>query len=150
IDGYRVESGPNSIQAAAPALQLVEEAGLWDDLLPPAPNAPRFVYWDGKLRKFPFGPLTAWGVLRLLREPFVWSKSRTDQSVRDFFIRRLGRQAHDRLVAPALTGIYAGNTANLSIAAVFPKIVAMEREHGSLTRAFLGSLRGRSKTAAPA
>src|SRR4051794_329613 len=58
INGYQVEAGPNSFQSAASALELVDEAGLWDDLLPPAPRAPRFVYWDGKLRKFPFGPLT--------------------------------------------------------------------------------------------
>lgn len=81
----------------------------------------------------------------MLREPFVRSKSSPDESVRDFFIRRVGQQAHDRLVAPALTGIYAGNTANLSMAAVFPKIVAMEREHGSLGRAFLRTLTHRGK-----
>jgi len=139
INGYQVEAGPNSFQAAAPALKLIEDAGLWDELQPPAPNAPRFIYWDGKLRKFPFGPLTIPGILRLLREPLVRSKSPVDESVRDFFIRRAGRQVHDRLVAPALTGIYAGNTTNLSMAAVFPKIVEMEREHGSLTKAFLKS-----------
>jgi oxygen-dependent protoporphyrinogen oxidase len=147
INGYQVEAGPNSFQAAAPALRLVEEAGLWEELLAPAPNAPRFVYWDGKLRKFPFGPLTLAGVVRILREPFVRSKTAGDESVRDFFIRRVGRQAHDRLVAPALTGIYAGDTATLSMAAVFPKIIQMEREHGSLTRAFLKSVRTRSKPA---
>jgi protoporphyrinogen/coproporphyrinogen III oxidase len=145
INGYQIEAGPNSFQAAAPALQLVDEAGLWDALMPPAPNAPRFVYWNGKLRRFPFGPLTVSAIARIFREPFVASESPVDESVRDFFIRRVGRQAHDRLVAPALTGIYAGDTANLSMAAVFPKILAMEREHGSLTRAFLKSLRGRRK-----
>ncbi len=145
VHSYQIETGPNSFQSSAPALQLVEEAGLWDDLLAPAPNAPRFVYWSGKLRKFPFGPLSSAGVLRLLREPFVRSKSHTDESVQDFFVRRLGRQAHDRLVGPALTGIFAGNSANLSMAAVFPKIVEMEREHGSLVGAFLKSLKRRSK-----
>jgi protoporphyrinogen/coproporphyrinogen III oxidase len=147
IDGYQVEAGPNSLQPAAPALQLVEEAGLWDDLLLPTPHAPRFVYWEGKLRKFPFGPLSTSGLLRLLKEPFVLSKSTEDESIRDFFVRRVGRQVHDRLVAPALTGIYAGDTANLSMAAVFPKIVEMEREHGSLARAFFRSLKRRSQPA---
>src|SRR5262245_11516833 len=145
INGYLIEAGPNSFQAAAPALKLVDEAGLWDDLMPPAPNAPRFVYWRGKLRRFPFGPLTISGITRMLGEPFVGSKSPADESVRDFFIRRVGRQVHDRLVSPALTGIYAGDTANLSMAAVFPKILGMEQEHGSLTRAFLKSLRRRGK-----
>jgi oxygen-dependent protoporphyrinogen oxidase len=145
--GYQIERGPNSIQSAASALRLVEEAGLWDDLLPPSPHAPRFIYHDGKLRKFPFGPLSPAGVLRLLREPLVRSKSGRDESVRDFFIRRVGKQVHDRLVGPALTGIYAGNTANLSMAAVFPKMVEMERDHGSLLAAFLKSLRKKGKSA---
>ena len=145
VNGYQIECGPNSLQSSAPALRLVEEAGLWDDLLAPSPNAPRFVYWDGKLRKIPFGPLSSSGLLRLLREPFVRSKYSADESVRDFFIRRAGQQAHDRLVAPALTGIYAGNTANLSMAAVFPKIVEMERDQGSLTKAFLKTLVRRGK-----
>src|SRR5262245_53222371 len=66
VNGYQIETGPNSFQSAPAALRLIEEIGLWDDLLAPAPNAPRFVYWDGKLRKFPFGPLTFSGILRLL------------------------------------------------------------------------------------
>jgi oxygen-dependent protoporphyrinogen oxidase len=147
INGYQIERGPNSFQSAAPALRLADEAGLWDDIMAPSPNAPRYIFWDGKLRKVPFGSLTASGILQALREPFVRSKSSPDESVRDFFIRRVGRQVHDRLVAPALTGIYAANTANLSMAAVFPKIVEMEREQGSLTAAFLKSLRGRKKPA---
>jgi oxygen-dependent protoporphyrinogen oxidase len=149
INGYQVEAGPNSFQAAPSVLKLIEEAGLWDELLAPAPNAPRFVYWEGKLRKFPFGPLTFTGILRLLREPLVRSKSPADESVRDFFIRRAGRQVHDRLVAPALTGIYAGDTSKLSMTAVFPKIVTMEREHGSLAKAFLKSGKTRGEARAP-
>jgi len=149
VRGYQIEYGPNSIQSAPRALRLVEEIGLWDDLLPPAPNAPRFVYWGGKLRKFPFGPLTASGLVRLLQEPFIKSKSAGDESVQDFFTRRVGRQAHDRLVAPALTGIYAGKTADLSMSAVFPKIVGMEQEHGSLTAAFVKTLYRSRKTDSP-
>jgi oxygen-dependent protoporphyrinogen oxidase len=148
VDHYLVECGPNSIQAAAPALELVNEVGLWDDVLPPNPNTSRFIYWDGKLRKFPFGPLSYSGILRALREPLIRSKSRADESVRDFFTRRLGAEVHDRLVGPALTGIYAANTANLSMAAVFPRIVEMETQHGSLLRAFLKSLRGKRAHAA--
>src|SRR6476646_6428822 len=58
VNGYQIECGPNSIQASPAALELVEAVGLWDDMLPPAPNAARFIYWNGKLRKFPFGPLS--------------------------------------------------------------------------------------------
>jgi protoporphyrinogen oxidase len=148
VDGYLVECGPNSIQAAASVLELVNDVGLWDDLLPPNPNTSRFIYWDGKLRKFPFGPLSYSGIFRALREPLIRSQSRADESVRDFFTRRLGAEVHDRLVGPALTGIYAANTANLSMAAVFPRIVEMETKHGSLLRAFLKSLRGKRRNEA--
>jgi oxygen-dependent protoporphyrinogen oxidase len=83
----------------------------------------------------------------MFREPLVRSRSPQDESVRDFFIRRIGQQAHDRLVAPAVTGIYAADAARLSMAAVFPKIVEMERAHGSLMKAFVKTLSGRSKPA---
>jgi oxygen-dependent protoporphyrinogen oxidase len=139
INGYQIEWGPNTIQPAAAALKLIDEAGLWDELLPPDPHAPRYIYVKGRLRKFPFGPLSFGSIARILSEPFVRSKSQPDESVRDFFIRRFGRQAHDRLVGPMFTGIYATDTAQLSMAAALPRMLEMEREHGSLTAAMLRS-----------
>ena len=105
VEGYQIEWGPNSIQPAPAALRLIDEAGLWDDLLPPNPNIPRYVYLNGRLRKVPFGILSFGGISRILSEPFIRSKSPKDESVRDFFVRRFGRQAHDRLVGPMLIGI---------------------------------------------
>src|SRR5213594_2954656 len=113
INGYQIEWGPNSIQPAPAALKLIDEAGLWDDLLPPNPNIPRYIFLNGQLRKVPFGVLTFGGFARAMRELFVRSKSPGDESVRDFFIRRFGKEAHDRLVGPILTGIYATDTAQL-------------------------------------
>ncbi len=144
IRGYQIEWGPNSIQPNPAALKLIDEAGLWDELLPPEPNIPRFIYAGGRLRRIPFGPLTFGGIARAFREPFIRSKSPIDESVADFFIRRFGQQAHDRLVAPALTGIFATDTKLLSIAAVLPRILEMERANGSLTAAMLRSFTRRS------
>jgi oxygen-dependent protoporphyrinogen oxidase len=139
INGYQVEFGPSSIQPAPAALKLIDEAGLWDDLLPPDPHAPRFIYLNGQLRKFPFGPLSFGGIARILSEPFIRSKSPENESVRDFIVRRFGMQAHDRLAAPLFTGIYAADTAQLSVAAALPRMVEMERQYGSLTGAMLRS-----------
>jgi oxygen-dependent protoporphyrinogen oxidase len=144
IDGFLIEWGPNSFQPARAALKMIEEIGLWDELLPPAPNSPRFIYVNGSLRKFPFGPLSFGGIARILREPLVRSKSTKDESVHDFFTRRFGRQAHDRLVGPMLMGIYAADTKKLSMAAVFPRMIEMERQYGSLMGAMLRSFTGRS------
>src|SRR5438093_3683637 len=133
INGYQIEWGPNSIQPAPAALKLIDEAGLWDDLLPPDPHAPRYIYANGRLRKFPFGPLSFGGMTRILAEPFIRSKSPRDESVGDFFIRRFGRQAHDRLAGPLFTGIYATDMAQFSMAAVLHCMLEMEREYVCLT-----------------
>ena len=150
INGYQIEWGPNSIQPAPAALKLIDEAGLWDDLLPPNPNIPRYIYLNGQLRRVPFGVLTFGGFARAMRELFVRSKSPGDESVRDFFIRRFGKEAHDRLVGPMLTGIYATDTAQLGMAAVWPRMLEMERDYGSLTAAMLRSFTRRSTPARPA
>jgi protoporphyrinogen/coproporphyrinogen III oxidase len=146
VNGYHIEWGPNSFQPAPQALNLIEEAGLWEDLQAPNPHSPRYVYLNGRLRKFPFGPLGFTGLLRILGEPLVRSKARPEESVRDFFSRRFGAGVHDRLVAPLLTGMYAADTAQLSMTATFPRIIEMEREYGSLAGALLRALTGRSKT----
>jgi len=141
IKGYQIEWGPSSIQPAPESLKLIDEAGLWDDLLPPDPHAPRFVYVNGRLRKFPFGPFSFGGIARILAEPFIRSRSPEDESVHDFIVRRFGVQAHDRLAGPLLgSGIYATDTRQLSVKAVLPRIVEMERQYGSLTSAMLRSL----------
>src|SRR5262249_43919744 len=109
VQRYLIETGPNSFQASAALFDLVDELQLSDELLSADPHAPRYVYLNGRLRKFPFGPLTIGGVLRVVAEPLIRSKSPKDESVGQFFRRRFGRQAHDNLVAPMLTGMYAAD-----------------------------------------
>ena len=148
LRGYLIENGPNSFQASATIFDLVDELELSEDLLAADPHAPRYVYLNGRLRKFPFGPLTPSAMLRVLAEPLIRSKSPRDESVRQFFIRRFGRQVHDNLVAPLLTGIYAADTDRLSMAAVFPRMIEMEKQHGSLAGAMLRSFTRRRPTTA--
>ena len=63
--------------------------------------------------------LSVWAKLRLLVEPFVSSRSPTDESLADFVSRRLGRGVLDTLVAPMCAGIFAAPPENLSAAAAF-------------------------------
>ena len=77
-----------------------------------------------------------------MAEPLIRSRSQNDESVAKFFRRRFGPQIHDRLVAPFVTGIFAGNTEKLSVGAVFPRVVDIEREYGSVV---WGMLRGKPK-----
>src|SRR5262245_31959757 len=117
LNGYLIESGPNSFQASSALFDLVDELGLSDDLLAADPHAPRYVYLNGRLRKFPFGPLSLGGMLRVAAEPLIRSKSPKGESVGQFFRRRFGRQVHDNLVAPLLTGIYMDDRERLRVPA---------------------------------
>src|ERR1019366_6699074 len=55
-----------------------------------------------------------------------------DESVADFTLRHFGPEDLDRVAAPLLSGVFGGDVRRLSVRAVMPAFVAMEREHGSL------------------
>ena len=141
VQEHLIEWGPNSLLPTEHSFQILDELGLTAQLIQANPRAPRYIVVGGKLRKVPFGPLTVAGITRAMAEPFVRSKAAGDESIATFARRRFGLQVHDRLVAPAVSGIYAGDTEKLSIAACFPRISKLEREYGSVV---LGMLRGRS------
>ena len=138
-DGYLIEHGPNSLLPAAENFALLDETELTSEIIEADRRAPRYICLNHELRQAPFGPMTVPGLLRALAEPLIRSRSPQDESVHDFFVRRVGPQAQDRLVAPFVTGIYAGDTRTLSMAATFPKLHEMERQHGSLIVGMLKS-----------
>jgi oxygen-dependent protoporphyrinogen oxidase len=55
-----------------------------------------------------------------------------DESVADFVRRHFGDEVLNTLAAPLLSGVFGGDVHKLSVRAVMPQFVAMEREHGSL------------------
>ena len=142
VNGHLVEWGPGSLLPTPHTFAMLAELGLDKKLQEANPKSPRYVVVRGKLQPVPLGPLSVGGILRGMAEPFVRSKSENDESVAKFFRRRFGPQIHDRLVAPFVTGIFAGNTETLSVGAVFPRVLDLERQHGSL---IWGMLRGKPK-----
>ena len=142
INGHLVEWGPTSLLPTPHTFGLLEELGLDEELEEANPKSPRYVVVNGKLRAIPLAPLSVGGILRGLAEPLVRSKSHNDESVAKFFRRRFGPQIHDRLVAPFVTGIFAGNTEALSVGAVFPRVLDIEQQYGSVV---WGMLRAKPK-----
>jgi oxygen-dependent protoporphyrinogen oxidase len=150
-DGFVVEAGPNAFLARASEpepMALVRELGLEGALIAANANARRrYVWLRGRLREAPSSPLalfktsalSASAKLRVAAEPFVPRGWRADESVHAFATRRLGREAADSLVDPAISGITSGDSRELDAAAAFPGLVDMERKHGSLFRALLAS-----------
>lgn len=150
-DGFLIEAGPNSLRGAHELLDLVEELDLMDELVTADPKAPAFVYSGGQLHAVPMGPgaLVKTGLisnsakLRLLAEPFVRGRGENgEESIDSFIRRRLGNEIQDKLVAPFLSGVYAGDPKRLSVQACFPKLAEFEAEAGSILRGGIKAMRG--------
>ncbi len=146
VGPYLVERGPNTLLVRAPGLAVLRAAGAEAALEPATPAARlRFLFCGGKLEPVPMTPLafartpllSARGKLRLLAEPWLRGGDPTGESVAEFAGRRLGHEAVSALVGPFLTGIYAGDERELGAEAVFPGLVALEREAGSIVRGAL-------------
>jgi protoporphyrinogen/coproporphyrinogen III oxidase len=155
LDGNCCEWGPQGFLDNVPeTLELARQLGLAADLVrADAGSADRFIARAGRLRRVPLSPpafllsdvLSLPGRLRVLLEPFQ-PGGRGDESVLEFATRRIGREAAEVLVDAMVTGVYAGDPAQLSLPATFPRMRAMEEEHGSLTKAMLA--RGRNGSGA--
>lgn len=159
---YLCELGPNTfLTSAKPLLNLVAKLGLNDELIQnDAGHNRRYLFKDGRLQELAMHPLkfltspllSLRGKLRLFWEPFAKGPpSDADESVADFITRRVGGEILSTIVDPMVSGIIAGDTTQLSMAAAFPKIVAMEHQHKSLFGAMraMSAKRKATKTARP-
>jgi oxygen-dependent protoporphyrinogen oxidase len=154
FEGFLLEAGPNTVRGTPELWRLIEQLGLAGEVLLSDPRLPRFIDFAGRLQALPASPLALAGTsllslggkLRLFAEPFQPRGPQTEESVRDFFARRLGPEIADRIVEPFVGGIFAGSASRLSIEAAFPLLARWEREHGGLLR---GALRGRPRPAVP-
>jgi oxygen-dependent protoporphyrinogen oxidase len=150
VDGFLIERGPNSAQGSEELLALVEELGITDELIEGDSKAPAYVYFNGGLHAVPMSPpaflkstlLGFGGKLRVLAEPFIAGRrSDGEESVASFVRRRIGGQAAERLVAPFVSGIYAGDAEKLSVQAAFPRLANLENNYGGLFRGMIAKAR---------
>jgi oxygen-dependent protoporphyrinogen oxidase len=149
--GHTLESGPQGFLDNAPdTIELAGICGLEGALVRADDGAAdRFILRDGSLRRVATSPLAFMfsdilplaGRLRLLGEPFARRRPDHDETVFDFAHRRIGRRAAEVLVDAMVTGVFAGDSQKLSLAATFPRMAAMEADHGSLTRAMIAKMR---------
>jgi oxygen-dependent protoporphyrinogen oxidase len=154
-DGFRFELGPQSFLTTEPALGLIDALGLKDQLLHANPRAPRYILMGGRLVPAPLAPpsllttslLSAGTKLRLFTEILRRSKPPADdESIAAFVRRKFGDELLNRLVAPFVFGVYAGDPERLSLRAAFPKIHEFEARYGSVLR---GAIKSRPAKRAP-
>jgi oxygen-dependent protoporphyrinogen oxidase len=142
------EAGPQSFQGTPTLLALIRELGLEPQLQKADPRAPRYVLLHGRLRKIPMSPqaLLASTLLnpvsrwKIATEPFKKSQPPTEEeSVATFVRRKFGNEILEYLVAPFVSGVYAGDPEKLSLKAAFPTLDEWERQYGSVLRGAMKS-----------
>ncbi|MDD2540357.1 MAG: protoporphyrinogen oxidase [Desulfuromonadaceae bacterium] len=149
-DGYTCEWGPNGFLDSKPqTLDFCRALGVEKTLHRSNDNArKRFIFSGGELHQLPDGAaaflksrLISWpGKLRLALEPTPFispAPAGVDETLAAFGRRRLGNEALDKLIAPMVSGIFAGDPETMSLESCFPRIAELEREYGGLIRAMI-------------
>src|SRR6202035_4858832 len=91
--------------------------------------------------------LSARTKLRLFMEILRRSKPPADdESIAAFVRRKFGDELLNRLVAPFVSGVYAGDPERLSLRAAFPKLHEFEAQYGSVLR---GAMKSRQAKGTP-
>jgi oxygen-dependent protoporphyrinogen oxidase len=168
VEGVTLEGGPDSLLTRKPwAEDLARALGLGPDLIATRPEARgASLWWRGRLHPIPAGVvngvptdqaaveqasvLTRAGRRRVLadlsRRPTTMAG---DVSVGDFLAERFGREWVERVAAPMLSGIYAGDIWHLSLAATAPQLAPVLARHGSLMRGLAAERRARPPAPGP-
>ena len=162
--GFTVECGPDGWVSAKPwARELAVELGLAEELIssndasrktwillstPENPAGHLVPMPDGfhmmvpsNLAALDHSPLLTQESINAYRsEPARAAELRSaspahDESVADFTLRHFGPEVLDRIASPLLSGVFGGDVRRLSVRAVMPAFVEMERKHGSLVAA---------------
>ena len=158
------EGGPRTLRPAgngALSLELMRDLDLIQDAIFPLKTSAaarnRYFYCPDRLVQ---APSPASGLLRLMQsllaEPLyrglLWDllmeafqrprdPAVQDESVGDFFARRLSRSTVDGLVSAFVHGVYAGDVWQLSAKSLFPALWRMEGQAGSLLQGGINSQR---------
>ncbi|MBI5934397.1 MAG: protoporphyrinogen oxidase [Chloroflexi bacterium] len=159
---FIIEGGPDTFLATKPwGVALCNELGLGERLHGTNPNKKNtYVLNKGRLLPLPEGlammipsdvpsilrsRLISWvGKTRMGLDFLLPAKNvNGDESLGSFVSRRLGREAYENLIEPLMSGIYAGDGDQLSLASTFPYLRDLEIKHGSLAR---GALEMRKKS----
>ena len=150
---YLAEEGPHSILLDSLEIEAFLDSipKLNASIIEALPEAnKRFIVRGGKPHAVPMGLISAittplWsfaGKLRVLKEPFIKAAPADDEeSVADFVRRRLGDELYRYAINPLVGGIYAGDPEKLSLPHAFPKLHALDQNHGGLIRGGIAKMR---------
>lgn len=155
-NGWKLETGPNTMLLTNTWFSdLIADCGLEDSMLTANRAAKnRFIVKNGNPEPLPLSPVKffsssffSWNTkIRLLKEPFIGRMKTEDEALSEFVKRRLGQEFLDYAINPFVAGVYAGKPEYLSVRYGFPKLYALEKNHGSILK---GALIGPGKNKDP-
>ena len=153
---FIIDAGPDTFLATKPwGVALCKELGLSERLHGTNPHKKNtYVLNQNRLLPLPDGlsMMIPTNIDAILKSRLIswFSKARMgldfllpakadsgDESLGTFVSRRLGREAYENLIEPLMSGIYAGDGDQLSLASTFPYLRDLELKYGSLARGAL-------------
>jgi protoporphyrinogen/coproporphyrinogen III oxidase len=151
---YLYEKSANSLLADQTLVDVLHDIGLQDQLLyANEVSKKRYVLKNGKYAALPSSPLqlltnnffswkTKFAIFKELQKP---TQSIENETISDFFARRFSQELVDYAVNPFVTGIYAGNPAELLVEKTFPQLLDYEKQYGSVLKGFMKNKGGGRK-----
>ena len=125
-------------------LELVEELGLWNELVFANDNAKkRYLYHNDKLQVLPFSlcSLLSSPYLKLLIKAiikdFTAVKFDGDESIASFVDRHFGNEFRALFFDSMVSGVWAGDVEKMSISATLPLLKELEGANGSILKALI-------------
>jgi len=152
FDGFLMEHGPCTVSAMRPApRKLAEELGMDNAICTLGSGIKRrYLTKNDRLASmgtrpqdiFLSGYLSPWARMRLLMEPFIRPCRQTsEETVGDFSRRRFGQEFTKKIADPFLSGLYAGDIERSSMIDLFPQLVGLEQQFGSVLRGMIARSR---------
>ncbi len=140
-DGYVLELGPQTVLADQKVEDFLKELSLQPQYASPSSKI-RYIYKKGQLIPLPLSPLSFFtspllslsAKIRVLKEPFVPPSVKSEESIGEFVRRRLGKEFLDYIVAPFVSGVYAGDVEELSVKYAVRRVYELEQKFGSLIK----------------
>jgi oxygen-dependent protoporphyrinogen oxidase len=146
-DGFVLDHGAQTISSSDTALwSHFEELGIAQSLTE-SHSQRIYLPHEGKLEPLMLSPLemvrtpmlSVAARARLLFEPFLPRAVTNDESIAQFFSRRLGPDFAEKIIAPFVSGVYGGDLHELSVRSLFPGLWKMDQQYGSLLGGLLAS-----------
>ena len=152
VDGYILENGPNTVLDNNTAIQeLLSDLNIKEELIYPDLKkiSNRYLLINDRLEKIPLTileflltpVLSIYSKIKIFSEILV-PRHINDTDVESFIKRRFGKEFHDNLIVPFLTGIYADTTSKMSTKNTLKKMWELEQKHGSI---IIGLIKERNK-----